>query len=146
MEDDSAPEKVEASGPLPRGQERVLVVDDEPMLAEMVMQMLEELGYDVVSRTSGIEALEAFRHRSSGKRFDLVITDMTMPHFTGIDLAREISRRDPAVPVILMTGFSKKIDAERAEEIGIQGFLMKPVAMEQLATTVRMVLDRRTNE
>jgi CheY-like chemotaxis protein/two-component sensor histidine kinase len=145
VEEDRGPQKVDPALALPRGQERVLVVDDEPVLAEMVKQMLEELGYDVVSRTSGIESLEALRHQSSEKRFELVVTDMTMPHFTGTDLARELSRFDPAIPVILMTGFSNKIDAEKAQGLGIQGFLMKPVALEELAITVRMALDRRTN-
>ena len=67
-------------------------------MAELVKQMLEQQGYDVVSRTSGIEALEAFRHQSAEKPFDLVVTDMTMPHFTGMDLARELSRLDSAIP------------------------------------------------
>ena len=68
---------------------------------------------------------------------------MTMPHFTGEDLVHELSGLQPAVPVILMTGFSSKIDAEKAGELGIEGFLMKPVAMEELARTVRTVLDQR---
>jgi len=128
---------------LPRGQERVLVVDDEPLLAEMVKRMLETQGYDVVSRTSGIEALEAFRHQPAEKHFDLVITDMTMPLITGGDLARELSALQPAVPIILMTGFGKKIDAARAKELGIRGFLIKPVTLEELARTVRTLLDER---
>ena len=134
---------VEASSIIYCGKERILVVDDEPLLAEMVQQMLTMLGYDAVFRTGGIEALEAFRHQPGEKPFDLVITDMTMPHFTGEDLVRELSGLQPAVPVILMTGFSSKIDAEKARELGIEGFLMKPVAMEELARTVRTVLDQR---
>ena len=122
---------------------RILVVDDEPLLAEMVQQMLAMLGYDAVFCTGGIEALEAFRNQPREKSFDLIITDMTMPHFTGEDLVHELSGLQPVVPVILMTGFSSKIDAEKASELGIQGFLMKPVAMEELAGTVRTVLDQR---
>ena len=106
--------------------------------------MLEKLGYEVVSLTSGIEALEAFRHRSAEKPFDVVITDMTMPHFTGLDFARELSALSSATPVILMTGFSKKVDACKAMELGIHGFLTKPVTMEELAAAVRSVLDRST--
>lgn len=105
--------------------------------------MLEDLGYDVVSLTSGTEALEVLCHQPLQKRFDLVITDMTMPHFTGADLVSKLRRFQPVIPVILMTGFSKNMDAERAKSLGIQGFMMKPVALEQLAKTVREVLDLR---
>ncbi len=138
-----APEKVEAQTLLPRGQERVLVVDDEPQLAEVVQQMLKSLGYDVVSLTSGMEAVEVLCHQPLEKRFDLVITDMTMPQYTGADLASELCGFEPVIPVIIMTGFSKNMDVEKAKSLGIQGFLMKPVALEQLAKTVREVLDRR---
>ncbi len=134
---------IETSSIIYCGKERILVVDDEPLLAEMVQQMLTMLGYDAVSCTGGIEALEAFRNQPGEKPFDLVITDMTMPHFTGEDLVHELSGLQPVVPVILMTGFSSKIDAEKAGELGIEGFLMKPVAMEELARTVRTVLDQR---
>ncbi|MDR3553429.1 MAG: PAS domain S-box protein [Syntrophobacteraceae bacterium] len=128
---------------LPCGPERILVVDDEPVLAEMTRQMLTELGYQAVFRTNGLEALEAFRHQPEDKVFDLVITDMTMPHFTGVDLAREICAARPEVPVILMTGYSEKIDAERAGEMGIAEFLLKPVTLKKLAVAVRKVLDRK---
>ena len=134
---------VEDSSLIYCGKERILVVDDEPLLAEMVQQMLTALGYDAVFHTGGIEALEAFRNQPGEEAFDMVITDMTMPHFTGEDLVREISRLRPDVPVLLMTGFSSRIDAEKARELGIQGFLMKPVAMEELARTVRTVLDQK---
>ena len=113
--------KAEAAMPLPRGRERVLVVDDEPFVGRDGGADARKLGYDVVSRTSGIEALEAFRHQPAEKPFDLVITDMTMPHFTGMDLARELSRLDSPIPVILMTGFSNKIDADKAKETGDSG-------------------------
>jgi PAS domain S-box-containing protein len=144
LETEYGPKKLEVDTPLPRGQERILLVDDEPLLALTLRQMLENQGYDVVSRISGVEALEAFRHHSAGKPFDLVITDMTMPHFTGLDLARELSAHNPDVPVILMTGFSNKVDEDRAKKMGIHGFLMKPVATAELAAMVRTVLDRKT--
>ena len=133
----------EIAVPLSRGKERVLVVDDEPLLAEMVRMMLSRLGYDAVSRTSAIDALETFKNQPEAKSFDLVITDMTMPHLTGKDLARELSRLRPEVPVILMTGFSETIDAEKAKNIGMQGFLMKPVALTDLAGLLRRVLDAK---
>ncbi len=131
----------EVDGTLPRGKERVLVVDDEPLLADMVRMLLARLGYDAVARTSGADALETFRTQAEGRAFDLVITDMTMPHLTGKDLARELSTLGAEVPVILMTGFSEKMDAEKAKLSGMQGFLMKPVALKDLAKQVRRVLD-----
>jgi two-component system, cell cycle sensor histidine kinase and response regulator CckA len=144
LKTDYEPRNVEIAVPVPRGQERILVIDDEPLLAETVKRMLEKHGYVVTSRTSGIEALEAFRHYLVGKPFDLVITDMTMPHFTGLDLVREFSKLCSATPVILMTGFSNKVDADRAKQMGIQGFLMKPVDIEELGRMVRTVLDQRS--
>ena len=131
---------VEATAaPLSRGQERVLVVDDEPALAEMVRTMLARLGYEAVSCTNGTEALKTFKEKS----FDLVVTDMTMPHLTGEDLAGEIYKLRPEVPVILMTGFSEKIDAEKAKRLGIKGFLMKPVVMNNLAALIRRLVEKK---
>ncbi len=123
------------------GTERVLVVDDEPVLAQMLQQMLTELGYDAVFRTSGLEALETVRNQPEDKAFDLVITDITMPHFTGVDLARELITMRREVPVIVMTGYSEKIDPEKAEAMGISGFILKPVSLKKLAVTLRTVLD-----
>ncbi len=124
------------------GNERILVVDDEPALAEMVEMMLEKLGYEAVSCTSGMEALKIFTNQSEDKSFDLVVTDMTMPRLTGEDLTREISKLRPEVPVILMTGFSEKIDAERAKSMGIKGFLLKPVILTELAAMIRKIIDK----
>ncbi len=128
---------------LPRGHERILVVDDEPVLVKMVGRLLSNLGYEVVTRTGGMEALEILRQRSDAKPFDLVITDMTMPHLTGENLVRELSNSGVAVPVILMTGFSEKIDVEKAKTLGIEGFLMKPIVSKDIAETIRKVLDRQ---
>ena len=122
-------------------QGRVLVVDDEPTLADATKKSLERLGYRVAIRTNGVEALEAFRNQSQDKRFDLVITDMTMPHLTGIALAQELLKLEPNLPILLCTGFSEQADAEKAERIGIKGFLMKPVVLKDLAGMVRKVLD-----
>ncbi len=123
----------------PRGTEHVLLVDDEPGLAEIGGKLLEQLGYRVTTRTGSIEALDLFR--AQPERFDLVITDMTMPHMTGDRLAREMMRLRPGLPVILCTGFSRTMSAERAAELGIGAFLMKPVVRRDLARTVREVLD-----
>jgi len=125
------------------GHERILFVDDEPMLARAGKHILEQLGYRVVLQTSSLEALEVFRSLHPKEPFDLLITDMTMPHLTGIELARELRSLQPGLPVIVCTGFSEKIDAERAKTIGLDGFLMKPVILKELAVLVRQVLDSR---
>jgi CheY-like chemotaxis protein len=128
---------------LPVGRERVLVVDDEPALAEAISEMLKRLGYRVEFRTNAVEALQVFGYQPKDKRFDLVITDMTMPHLTGIDLAKELFNLDPNLAVLLCTGYSEKADAKKAETIGIQGFLMKPIVLKTLAGMVRKVLDEK---
>jgi len=125
--------------PPPVGNERVLFVDDEAALAAVGQEMLESLGYDVVARTSSIEALKTFQMQPD--RFDLVITDMTMSNMTGADLAREIMRIRPDVPVILCTGFSEAISEEKAKAMGIRAFVMKPVVRREIAEVIRRVLD-----
>jgi CheY-like chemotaxis protein len=124
---------------LPTGIERILFVDDEASIAKMGSQGLERLGYQVTTRTSSVEALELFR--SKPDEFDVVITDMTMPNITGDKLAVEIMKIKPEVPVILCTGYSKRISDETASEIGIRAFAYKPIVKAELAKTIRKVLD-----
>ena len=133
-------EKTEAVTPVPKGTERILLVDDEETIVHMEKQMLERLGYDVTERTSSIEALEAFR--ASPDNFDLVITDMTMPNMTGIQLAPKLLEIKPDIPIIICTGFSAKIDNEKAKAAGIRGYVMKPVVMSEIAKKIREVLDQ----
>jgi len=128
----------ELSEPLPTGDGRVLVVDDEKSIVDMVKQMLETLGYEAVPRRSSPDALEAFRARPES--FDLVITDMTMPNMTGVDLAREILTIRPHTPIILCTGFSDKVDESKIEAMGIKKLLMKPVSMRDLAVALNKIL------
>ncbi|HKI49809.1 MAG TPA: PAS domain S-box protein, partial [Desulfobacteria bacterium] len=123
----------------PMGTERILFVDDEATIAGMGSQVLERLGYFVTMRTSSLEALELFRSKS--EEFDLVITDMTMPNMTGDQLAMELMAIQPNIPVILCTGYSKKISDESASEIGIKAIAYKPIVKAELAKTVRKVLD-----
>ena len=124
---------------LPTGDERILFVDDEKVLTDMGRQMLERLGYNVVGRTSSVEALELFKAQPGN--FDLVITDMTMPNMTGDKLAAALMdiRRD--IPVILCTGFSEQFTEEKAKKLGIRKYILKPMVMNKLAQTVRGVLD-----
>jgi PAS domain S-box-containing protein len=135
-EPEAAPSK-----PLPMGRERVLFVDDEPALALVGKQMLERLGYEVVGRTASLEALETFRRQLADAPFDLVVTDMTMPHMTGVELTRELLKLDDQVRIILCTGFSELVTAEKASDMGIRAFIMKPLVLQELAETVRKALD-----
>ena len=130
-------------GPIPRGEERVLFVDDEAVLAHMGQELLGHLGYRVVVHTNSLEALEDFR--AAPQLFDVVITDQTMPHVTGEALAIELRRIRPDVPIILCTGFSYSMTAERAQELGIAAFLMKPLVTRDLALTIRQVLAQRSS-
>jgi CheY-like chemotaxis protein len=104
----------------------------------MGKKVIESLGYDVVTRTSSIEALELFKTRSDN--FDLVITDMTMPKMTGEVLTNELKRIRPDIPVILCTGFSSMIDEYKAKAMGIQAFVFKPILKRNIAETIREVL------
>ncbi|MFC1823660.1 PAS domain S-box protein [Thermodesulfobacteriota bacterium] len=124
---------------LPRGDESILLVDDEKAMVDTVRPILERLGYHVTAKTSSLEALEAFRHDPNV--FDLVITDQTMPNMTGVALTREITEIRPDIPVILCTGYSEMVDEARAKEIGMQAFVMKPIVMSEIAVTIREVLD-----
>jgi CheY-like chemotaxis protein len=124
---------------LPRGTESILFVDDEEGLVNIGKQMLERLGYNVVVRTSSIEALEAFRRQP--EKYDLILTDQTMPHMTGMNLAREVLRIRPEMPIVLCTGFSEIITAESVKAMGIRKLLMKPLVMSDVALAVRHSLD-----
>ena len=103
--------------------------------------MLERLGYDVVARTSSVEALEAFR--SQPGKFDLVIADLAMPNMTGIQLVQELWQIRPDTPVILCTGFSEKAETEKAESVGVREIVMKPAVKKEMAEKIRKVLDQR---
>jgi CheY-like chemotaxis protein len=113
-------------------------VDDEEALLQMGGELLAELGYEVVCRMSSREALSLVKDDPS--RFDLVITDQTMPDMTGFELAREILAVRPDMPVILATGFSSLVNEESAREAGIRAFVMKPLTKREIATTIREVL------
>ena len=124
---------------LPTGNERILFIDDEQSIVNMARQILERLGYQVTVRTGSIEALELFRAKPNG--FDLVITDMTMPNITGDKLAVELTKIRSDIPVILCTGYSKKISDDSAAQIGIKAFAHKPIVKADLAKMVRKALD-----
>jgi len=124
---------------LPAGNENILLIDDEAPIVNMCKQMLTGLGYNVTTRTSSIEARELFRNRPED--FDLVLTDMTMPNMTGDRLAIELMKIRSDIPVILCTGYSKKMSEKSAAKIGIKAIVMKPFVKRELAQTVRQMLD-----
>ena len=127
--------------PIKKGNERILVVDDEKMVVEIQQKMLKRLGYDVTARTSSVEALKAFQ--ANPDNFDLIITDMTMPNMTGDQLAQKIMDIRTDIPIILCSGFSEKMSNEKAKSLGIKGFLMKPVLMKDLSIAIRRTLDNK---
>ncbi|MEI7638607.1 MAG: PAS domain S-box protein, partial [Syntrophus sp. (in: bacteria)] len=129
--------------PLVGGTERILFVDDEHALVNMGRQMLSSLGYDVTGVTSSTEALVLLR--SEPARFDLVITDMTMPKMTGIDLSREIMKIRPDIPIILCSGLSEPDTEDQAKLLGIRAYCLKPLTKRHLSRAIRESLDGHEN-
>jgi len=126
--------------PIQGGTEHILLVDDDEAILTMEKQILKRLGYRITSRTSSIEALEAFR--ASSDKFDIIITDMQMPDMSGDKLAREITKLRPDIPVLLCTGFSETMPEEKAQSMGITGFLFKPIVKRDLASKIRELLEK----
>ncbi len=137
----SKEEIAEAAPPQPvtGGSERILLVDDEPAIVNMEEKMLERLGYHVTKYTASLKASEAFKADPQG--FDLVMTDMTMPQMTGIQLAKEVKTIRPDIPVIICTGFSEELSDERYKIHNIQGVVNKPVLGRDMAEAIRKALD-----
>jgi PAS domain S-box-containing protein len=124
---------------MPHGNEQILFVDDEKMLTEIGRQMLSEHGYRVTTENSAIKGLELFS--SDPGRFDLVITDQTMPDLSGKKLVEKMLKIRPDLPTIICTGHSDQIDEQSAKQMGVKAFCMKPLNMAELVQTVRQVLD-----
>ena len=129
----------ETPGELPGGTETILVVDDEEAIVNMVRQFLERLGYTVTPCYSSPEALKAFQ--AAPDAFDLMITDMTMPGLTGLQLAGKLFKIRSDLPVILCTGYSDSVSEDSIWEHGLAKYLKKPIKQEELAFSVRQVLD-----
>jgi CheY-like chemotaxis protein len=125
--------------PTQLGNERILFIDDDEILAEMGKVMLERLGYRVTVRRTSLEALSTFQNQPD--QFDLVITDQTMPVMTGMDLARRMLQILPDLPIILCTGYSNLISEDEARLLGIKGFAMKPLTKKDIAQLIREILD-----
>ncbi len=138
IEKNSAPEK-DTNNELLKGNERILVVDDDPSLLEMMELSLQSLGYKVSSFLNSQKAFDTFQ--AMPDHFDLIITDMTMPNMTGLELSKQIFDIKPQMPIILCTGFSELMSEEKANALGIKGFLLKPVLRRNLSDMIRKILD-----
>jgi PAS domain S-box-containing protein len=130
---------VSGAEPIPGGQEHILFVDDEKPLVDLARRNLTALGYQVTACSDSLEALKIFK--ADPDRFDLVITDMTMPHLSGHELSRQMVGLRPGLPIILCTGYSEFINEEKASQLGIKAFLLKPLSRKTMAFAVRRILD-----
>jgi two-component system cell cycle sensor histidine kinase/response regulator CckA len=124
---------------MPGGSERIMLVDDETALTAIFKSQLEDLGYSVDAHNDPLLALDAFKRNPA--YYDLVITDMTMPHMMGTDLAAKLSMVRSDIPVILCTGVIDKIQQDYLRSCGICDMILKPISIKKLAQEIRQVLD-----
>ncbi len=129
-----------SGGKLLSGKGRILLVDDEEALISIETDMLEFLGYEVSATTSSLSALAMFENEP--ERFDLVITDLTMPELTGDQLAVRLLSVRLDIPVILCTGYGEKLTRNQAESMGIKKILLKPLSMDHLSAVIKEVLSQ----
>jgi len=115
-----------------------MIVDDEKPLVALAEETLAELGYEPVGFTSSVAALDAFRE--APRRFDIVLTDETMPELVGTDLASEIRLLRPDIPIVQMSGYSGAQLHDRAREVGIREILRKPLQRKDIAECFRHIL------
>jgi CheY-like chemotaxis protein len=124
---------------IPRGDgTRVLLVDDEPMLAQMGVKMLERLGYAVTSATAPADAVDLFAAHPDA--FDLLVTDLTMPGMLGTELAARLLRIKPGLPILLVTGYTATLTSTSIRTLGIGGMALKPLSFETLGRAVHEVI------
>lgn len=127
---------------IPGGSETILFIDDEQMIVDVGTFMLESQGYLVVSCTAPMQALELFKDNPD--KYDLIVTDMTMPKMTGLDLAQKILKIRPDMPIIMCTGFSEDLSEETAGDLGISEIIYKPILKRDMTDKVRKALDSNT--
>lgn len=129
---------------IPKGQEHILLVDDEPSVLELESQMLQFFGYKTTGFAESTKVLHELERNPN--KYDLLITDLTMPNLTGMQLAELVRLRYPDLPIIMITGYSEELTEDIKEKFGIQAILMKPVVANELAKTVRKILDERNRK
>jgi PAS domain S-box-containing protein len=137
----AVPLEMESAQSLALGNETILLVDDEDPTLLVEQAILERLGYRVASFSDPNAALAEFRENTA--RFDLVVTDMTMPEMTGVDFFKAVRALRPEIPVVLCTGYSEIITEKAAKKIGISAFILKPVQIGEFAAMLRKLLDER---
>ena len=118
---------------------RIMIIDDEEEVTSLLAELLSHAGYNVCTHTSSREALELLS--ANAEPYDLILTDMTMPGMTGLELSKKILSQRPGLPIILMTGFSDQIDEQRIQEAGIREFLRKPLEQGPLLRSIRRILE-----
>ncbi|MBR9982417.1 MAG: response regulator, partial [Desulfatitalea sp.] len=134
----TAPMDMTAAGPPPGGTERILLVDDESALLHMGNQVLSKLGYRVTVAQDPREALALFDREP--RAFDLVITDLTMPHLIGTELARRLLAIRPDLPILLCTGYGDAVANGDLQTLGIRELILKPLLRSELAVAIRRAL------
>ena len=127
--------------PVMRGQEAILIVEDDQMLAELNRTIFEDKGYAVTVEIDSLQALE--RIRQNPRQFDLILSDQSMPGLTGLELTREAHKINPQLPVVICSGYSSGIPPEAARELNIAAFCAKPLEVSELLNVIRQVLDSR---
>jgi CheY-like chemotaxis protein len=118
----------------------ILIVDDEESIRCLMTDLFSKNGYDVIECINGEVALNLFK--TSPEKYDLVITDQTMPKLTGSELSKQLLAIKPGIPIILCTGYSRTIDEVGAKSIGVHTFLKKPISLKNLLNTVNKTLDK----
>ncbi|MFC1833355.1 response regulator [Thermodesulfobacteriota bacterium] len=140
---DAETEQMRESHP-PKNSAHILLVDDEEPIVDIEKRVLTALGYTVTGMTDSSEALQALTERPGD--FDILIADLMMPKITGLELAEKTAMIRPDLPVILCTGFGEPLAREKVRELGIQDFLMKPIAPSDLGEAVAKILRNNSEE
>lgn len=138
IEKDEEPEDMVIKPLTSSGDKQILFVDDEEALRDAGSRMLENMGYSVTAVSSGIEALDLVKKEPG--EIDLIITDMTMPGMTGVELATKLLQIHPGIPIILCTGYHEIITPKKAKELGIREYLSKPYSQSEMAKIIRDIL------
>ncbi len=134
-------EEITEEGALRGGSESILFVDDEDTILEVGKSLLVALGYKVIGKKSSLEAMEELK--MAPHKFDLIITDYSMPYMSGVEFQKQAKSVRDSIPVVLCTGFTSKISKKEARNMGFDGYLEKPFSKEKVARVVRKALDGR---
>ena len=131
-------EEAEEAQPLQKGKGRILMVDDEVDIVNAAKIILEQTGYEVMTFANSLEAWHTFK--ADPNRFDLLISDLTMPRLTGLELAKNVLSIRPDLPIIICTGFSESISTEKARDLGIKEVILKPLIPQNFTETIGNIL------